>query len=354
MASSAAVPSKSPKYRVLVAGGHAPHDVMEVVGPHAVEIPSALGRTLQHVRHVAVVLGVNEDLPWRCLAQAVDQFVDDVAVAVVDERVRRIEAEAVDVKLAQPVERVVEDEATHQRGAGPVEVHGASPRVRVPVGQVVIAEVGDVRAFGAEVVVDRVENDRQAVAVCRIHERAEIVWSAVGARRREERHPVVSPVPVAGEVSDRHHFDRRDAEVAQVREPLARGGEGALRRERADVQLVEDQVFRTAWLPARIVPAIRLGVDDLRWTVHPLRLEARGRVRARLAAVPGESVEIPGRGAAHPGLEHTAIGTGQRDAGRRPCRSSRRSVISVAPGDQRRKRTPSCEGTAPKNAWSVI
>ena len=102
--------------------------------------------------------------------------------------------------------------------AGSVEIDRAAPRRSVAVGEIVLAECGQVGAFRPEVVVDDVEDHGEAVPVRGVDEAPEIVRGAVGARRGVERDAVVAPVPAAGEVGDRHQLDRGDPEVAQVRQ----------------------------------------------------------------------------------------------------------------------------------------
>ena len=75
---------------------------------------------------------------------------------------------------------------------------------------------------------------------------------------------------------------RRDAERLQVRQALDGRVEGALWRERADVELVDGQAVRPEPVPAIVVPAVAGRIDDLGRAVRPVRLRARARVRERL------------------------------------------------------------------------
>ena len=76
----------------------------------------------------------------------------------------------------------------------------ASPQsVRVPVGEVVRGELAEVVAVGAEVVVDDVEDDGEAVAVRLVHEAAQVVGLAVETRGGEEVDAVIAPAEAARE-----------------------------------------------------------------------------------------------------------------------------------------------------------
>ena len=178
---------------VVVAGHHAADDVVKVVGPDAVEIPAAERRILHHRGQVPVVFGVDDDraaMPRPRVTSASSWTMD--AGLSVDQRMRGVEPQAVEVILADPVRGVVEDEPAHQRA--PSRFTASPHGVRCLLGEIRAAELRQVRAFGAEVVVDDVEDDREAELVRRVDQSAQIVGRAVGARGREQRDAVVAPV----------------------------------------------------------------------------------------------------------------------------------------------------------------
>ncbi len=128
-----------------------------------------------------------------------------------------------------------------------------------------------------------------------VDERAQVVRLAVGAGGRVEHHAVVTPVPAAGKIRQRHELDGRDAEFLQVVELVDGGEERAFRRERADMQFVDHQIVsaRPAVGCRRAATRTRRR-HDLRRTVDTLGLEARERVGERFAfvAVEPEFVEV--------------------------------------------------------------
>ena len=91
---------------------------------------------------------------------------------------------------------------------------------RAPGGPVVVGEVGaelaQVVALRAEVVVDDVEEDRQAVRVAGVDQPLQPVRPAVAVLGGVGEDAVVAPVAAAGELGDRHQLDRGDAQLAQV------------------------------------------------------------------------------------------------------------------------------------------
>ena len=177
---------------------------------------------------------------------ALRELREDVRLAVVEDRLRRVEPQAVEMKLADPVTRVAEDEIARALRVFAVEVQRLAPVGLVARAEIVRAEAFQVIAVGPEMVVDDVEDDGEAERMRVVDEALERLVVAVYVIRREQLHAVVAPVPAARAFGDRHHFEHRDAELAKVLELLGRGVESALRRECADVQLVDDLAVHLA------------------------------------------------------------------------------------------------------------
>jgi hypothetical protein len=68
------------------------------------------------------------------------------------------------------------------------------------------------------VVVDHVENDTHAEAVCRVDERAEIVGRTVQPAWGKQVYAVVTPAEPPRKVGDRHDLEHGDAEVGEQRQ----------------------------------------------------------------------------------------------------------------------------------------
>jgi hypothetical protein len=123
-------------------------------------------------------------------------------------------------------------------------------------------------------VVDHVENDGEPQRVRAIDETFERFVIAIVVIRREQLHAVIAPVPTSRTFGDRHDFQHGDAQVFQVLELSSCGVECAFRRERADVQLVDDLAFNVDAAPVRIGPLKLIRRYDLRRTMYTLRLKA--------------------------------------------------------------------------------
>src|SRR5262249_16617316 len=125
-----------------------------------------------------------------------------------------------------------------------------------------------------------------------IDETPQVVGPAVAAGRGVEADAVVTPAATAGEVGQRHQFDRVDAEVGQLSELRLDTSEGPFRAERADLHLLKDQILPPDVVPAGIGPGKSVRIDNLRGTVDALGLEARGGVRERPAAIDAIAIAI--------------------------------------------------------------
>ena len=91
-------------------------------------------------------------------------------------------------------------------------------------------------------VVDDVEHDGEARGVRGVDQALEALRAAVARLRGRQVDAVVAPAARARELGDRHDLDRGDPQLGEAGQVLDRGVERPLARERADVQLVEDEI----------------------------------------------------------------------------------------------------------------
>ena len=302
---------------VVVAGHQATDLVVEVVGPGAGVAPSAVRPRPREDRVVAVILGDQHHVVPGPGADALGELLEERMGRLVDNGVRGIEPQPVDVILVDPVEGVVDEEVAHLALAGAIEVQRRPPRRAVHRREDRRRERGEVRAIGAKVVVDDVEQHRQAEAVRGVDERAQVVGSSIAARGGEQRRAVVSPVPSPWELRHRHQLDCGDAEPAEVREPAGHPGKGPLGRERADVQFIDGECRRRRRRPVLVGPPEGGRVDDLGAAVYAVRLGARRRIRKRPLVVEQEPVAIAGPRPGNGVLEHPVRAGREDEAARR-------------------------------------
>ena len=206
------------------------------------------------------------------------ELLEEVQRGAVVDRVHRVQAEAVEMVVAEPHAGVVAEEAAHLVALGAVEVHGRAPRRRVAARQV-WAEAREEVPRGPEVVVDHVENGGEPPPMACIDESLETRRAAVRVVRRVEIDAVVAPAALSRELLDRHQLDVSHPELDEMVEALARRVEGPARRERPDVELVEDGVPEGARLPACVRPREGIVIDDLGRSVDAARLRRRPRIR---------------------------------------------------------------------------
>ena len=270
--------------------------VVEVVVPQRIE------PELEQVGFLRFVLADEEQLALAGrLACPARELADDVVRAGVEDRLDRVEPQAIEVELGDPVRRVLHDILAHR---GLVEREPVAPlaALGVPVQR---RPLEHRVAGGAEVVVDDVEDHGEAERVRAVDEPPQVVRRAVVVGGRVEVHAVVAPVVAAGALGERHHLDRRDPDVGEVGQGARGRLPRALGRERPDVQLVEDVAIARDASPARVGPRERARLDDLRGPERPLGLIARRRIRhQRRRIAEAKAVARPG---AHVGDEACVV-----------------------------------------------
>jgi len=231
---------------LVVAGGltgqGAVEGVVKVVAPGRIHAVAAGVGGADQLRVVEVALGDEELPPPEAGLEGGDppgQILEDVDGRRVEDGVHGVEPQAVDVVVLEPLRGVLDDELAHGAAVVTVEVECVAPRRAMPVGRV-RTEEGEVIARGSEVVVHDVEDHAETARVRGVDEFLEPFRSSVRLVDRVQRDAVVAPSELAVERGDRHHLDRRDAERDERVEFLDRARERARRRERADVELVDD------------------------------------------------------------------------------------------------------------------
>ena len=91
----------------------------------------------------------------------------------------RVEPQAVEAKLVDPIERVLDDELPHRRRCRAVVIDRVAPGRLVTVGEKVAARRAQIVPVRAEVIVDDVEHHREAARVRRVDEGLEPLRAAV-------------------------------------------------------------------------------------------------------------------------------------------------------------------------------
>src|ERR1039458_1819648 len=208
------------------------------------------------------------------LPHALRQFHQQVAAAVVDERMDRIKAQPVDALFRDPVQCITDDEFPHSLRLGAVKID-----CRPPWGLVTIAEKGGgvgrkVVAIGTEVVVDDIEDDHDATLMRRIHERFEIIRPSVRRIRSLEQCPVVAPIAGSGEIRYRYDLYGGDADFGQAVQLPSRRGESSLLCKAAYMHLIQHSFMPWTRFPFGSIPPIAVRIDDLAGPMNVIGLKA--------------------------------------------------------------------------------
>ena len=222
-------------------------------------------------------------------AQALRHLVENVGNAVVTDRVHSVETKPVEMKLLDPIFGILDKEVADPPGVWPVEIDRFAPGgtdARIKEIRRVERKVISVRP---EVIVNDVEQHRDAGLMGSIDESLEIVGPPVAGIRRIRQDSIVTPAPAARKVAERHDLHGRYAELNEVRQFGRRCGEGPFRRKGADMQFVKDGVFPIQTAPVG-PPAKDGGIDQLADPMGVLGLETRCGVRDKGAAIQRKSI----------------------------------------------------------------
>src|SRR5271163_749417 len=144
-------------------------------------------------------------------------------------------------------------------------------------------------------IVDDIEDDRDAESVGAVDEMAEINRLAVKPAWREEIDAVVSPTEPTGELRHGHNFEAGDAELGESRQLARSGFPTSFWGEGADMHLVDDELF--AWDPAPCVvgPRESFGIYDFRRSVRSSRLKSRRWIgQCRFTPIETETISHAG------------------------------------------------------------
>src|SRR5437763_686873 len=179
--------------------------MMKVVVPLRIETEAESIGGRDDARIIEVTLGDAVDTTPEFLAArayGTREVLQKRLRGVIDDRVHGIDAQCIDVKLVDPLQRTMDEEPSHMIALLAVEVERVSPRRLVSIGEV-RTELRDVVSFRPEVVVDDVEDERKLARMARIGEMFESAHAAVRNLRRVDVDAVVSPIALTGKLRDR-------------------------------------------------------------------------------------------------------------------------------------------------------
>src|SRR5712691_7828887 len=151
-------------------------DVVEIVIPLSVVTRAAILSSLQVAGLIAVVFEDQMNFAIGYAApDGLTNFADDVGLALIENRVDGIKAEAVEAEFLQPIERVVYEKIAHWPVMRSGEINRGAPWRLVAVGKEIWSDCRQIITLGTEVVVDDVQKDCEAAGVTRLDEALQVV-----------------------------------------------------------------------------------------------------------------------------------------------------------------------------------
>src|SRR3954452_1580451 len=107
---------------------------------------------------------------------------EEMKCRVIDEGVYSVKPKAVEMVVAQPHERVINEESAYFVASVAIEIHGGAPRRLVLLG-VIRSEAAQIVPNRTEVVINHVEQHRDSLFMTGIHETFQIIGTAIRVLR---------------------------------------------------------------------------------------------------------------------------------------------------------------------------
>src|ERR1700756_2257910 len=188
--------------------------MMEIVVPLGMQTVAVRLARQHKSRVIQVAFGDEVHLASGLLGEGLhltpEQFEKWLGVAVYDS-VDGIQAESINMELLEPIEGILHKKSDYFVAVRSVEVDGLPPRRAISVGEI-WAEVRQVIALRAEVVIDHVEHNRHFTLMTSVHESFQSLRPAVTVLHGERVYAVVAPIPIARELGDRHQLESCDSQ----------------------------------------------------------------------------------------------------------------------------------------------
>src|SRR6185437_17166649 len=107
----------------------------------------------------------------------------------------------------------------------PVKIDGVAPWCAMTAGEEIWSIAAKIISLGPEVVVNHIEKNHQSLGMRRLYKTLQVFRSAIRTVGRKRKHAVVAPVALPGKIRDRHQFNGRHSQIAQIIELLFYAGE---------------------------------------------------------------------------------------------------------------------------------
>src|SRR5271154_3273394 len=135
--------------------------VVKIVAPLGVEREAAAFRRIENFSVIQVAFTDEHHLSAQTffeLLHAFREFSEKMMRAEIADAVDGIEAQPIEAKLLEPIQCVGNEEIAHRAVVPAVKVQRGAPGSAIARGEVT-AKLAEIISFGAEVIVDDIEND---------------------------------------------------------------------------------------------------------------------------------------------------------------------------------------------------
>src|SRR6185312_1035086 len=278
---------------------------MESIEQFGVESPASLRRGPDDAWIVQVRLC--DEIEWPAamylpVANGVMQFIPERDRIPVVYLVYGVQPEAIQMVVPRPVQRVSDDELSDAAAPRTVKIQRLTPGRAVGSGKK-RREAVEAATLLSEVIVNDVEEYGNAAAVAGVDEPLQSFGTPVVMLDCVQEDAVVAPIALTGTLRHGHQLYRSNAKCGQVVQARDDGIESSFRRERADMEFVEDHRGQRPAPPCDILPNMVPVIDDLGGAVHSFGLRLASRIGALFPPFGNIIITVACRGVSHPGCE---------------------------------------------------
>src|SRR5688572_31246892 len=137
---------------------------MEIIVPERVDPVTSRAQWCNQAHVLRLIFGGDVDQARMPDSTSLSSdFGEDVRRGGVEDLLRCIQSQPIEMKLADPIGRVVENELADRARVLAIEVDGFPPIALIPVGEIIRRKLLQVVAVRTEMIVDHVENDTDAL-----------------------------------------------------------------------------------------------------------------------------------------------------------------------------------------------
>src|SRR3954452_6408673 len=193
--------------------------MMPVIVPKRIEIVAPFTSGPDQFQFLRLIFRDQQNRSFAgCFARGPSDRADDVFLRFIVNALGRVEAKAVEMEFFDPITAVADEEFADRPGARAVKINRVAPLGGSFAVDVVVRENTEIIPVRSEVVVNDIEDDREADRVRAVDKKPQVIRRTIQTAGGKKVYAVVTPAEFSGEIRNWHHLEQGDAVVFQQRQ----------------------------------------------------------------------------------------------------------------------------------------